>query len=173
PVLFLDVDGVLTTSRGLLMNYSTDDSSLYHVSDLLPGSVADSIPPVEKDRVSNLCAVVDAVPDLRLVISSTWREDPEYLAFLFEALRLGGVDVDAVVIGKTPVLSTGRGAEIRAWLAAHPAHPVIGIVDDGHLDSFREEELSSHLVQTYIGCSDNDHEGLTLSHASKLINLFS
>lgn len=46
PVLFLDVDGVLTTSRGLLMTYSPGDDTLYHVSDLLPGAAQDSISPL-------------------------------------------------------------------------------------------------------------------------------
>lgn len=46
PVLFLDVDGVLNTSRGLLMNYSPEDPTLYHVGDLLPEAEPDSITPL-------------------------------------------------------------------------------------------------------------------------------
>lgn len=171
PVLFLDVDGVLTTSRGLLMTYSASDNSLYHVSDLIPGSAPDSIPPLEKDRVSNLRTVVAAVPGLRIVVSSTWREDDEYMAFLLAALREGDIDVEAVVIDKTPVSTGGRGAEVREWLALNPSHNVFAIVDDGHAESFKEHGFEPQFVQTYVGCIHNEFEGLTREHAKSLIDI--
>ena len=52
-VLFLDVDGVLTTERCLLEEYEEDDESLYFAHKLCP-DVKSFIPPLEKSRIAIL-----------------------------------------------------------------------------------------------------------------------
>lgn len=172
PVLFLDVDGVLTISRGLLENYSPGDPTLYYVSDLVP-ELAGNITPIERDRMVNLRRVVDAVPHLRIVVSSSWREDAEYMAFLIAAMKATGIDVDAMDIDQTPILTgVGRGVEVLQWLEMNPGHDVYVVVDDGHFDSFEECGISARVIQTYIGCSESEQEGITLDRATQIIRMF-
>ena len=63
-VLFLDVDGVLTTERCLLEEYDEDDESLYFVHKLCP-DVTSFIPPLEKSRIAILkvsCFIDEFIP---------------------------------------------------------------------------------------------------------------
>ena len=174
PILFLDVDGVLTTTRGLMCDYSPDDETLFHVDRLVPELEGSFIPAIERDRVANLREVVESVSGLQIVVSSTWREDPEYFTFLMAALRAGGIDVDTVVLDKTPILSGGnRGAEVKQWLSFHPSRDSFAIVDDGHIGGFDEHGLSSRMVLTHIDCRDENNEGLTRQHAKQIVDMLS
>lgn len=94
------------------------------------------------------------------------------MAFLLAALRAGGIDTETVVIDSTPVDSGGRGVEVRDWLLMHPSHDMYCIVDDGHTESFEQCGFMPRLVQTYIGCSTDEYEGLTRVHAQSLVDLF-
>ncbi|WP_305824773.1 HAD domain-containing protein [Massilia brevitalea] len=85
-----------------------------------------------------LWRILDAVPELSVVISSTWREEYAF-AELAEWLTAGGGErFGARLIGTTPIMDSPddyvpgiRQREIEAWLAAHHAtdHPYV-IVDD-------------------------------------------
>jgi hypothetical protein len=167
PILFLDVDGVLTTSRGLLRQYSGSDSTLFH-------DIVSDIPPLEKKLINNLRILIEKVTDLRIVISSTWREYEDYMEFLLESLKVGGIDVDAVILGRTPNLaSSGRGAEVFQWLELNPGHKIFAIVDDGHEESFEEYGFLDRFVKTRIGGTHPELEGLTLDAVKKLLKLYS
>ena len=71
------------------------------------------------------------IPDLKIVVSSTWRIG-NTLETMREELRSSGIDLNRV-IGMTPVfrnLSRERGLEIQKWLDDHPEVSEFVIVDD-------------------------------------------
>ena len=80
--LFLDVDGVLVTSRGVCCNYETTDDTL----------ICDPnyrLPPIERRCLAQLSRILKHAQEkmnIKLVISSTWRADPSMFAFLKFAL---------------------------------------------------------------------------------------
>ena len=65
--------------------------------------------------------------DYSIVVSSSWREYPNYA----ECLRNGGLREGIAVDGRTPVsLTCIRGEEIRAYLEEHPEITGFLIFDD-------------------------------------------
>lgn len=103
-VLFLDVDGVLNTTKSKSF-YSLGKSYLRRLSEV-----------VEKTGC-------------RVVISSTWRKDPFMLKVLRKRLQYRGIEI----YGTTPIAKSGpRGAEIQAWLLDHEGSvEKYAILDDG------------------------------------------
>lgn len=96
-IIFLDIDGVLTT-QGTLFKYGDADCVFY---------------------LNKLTNELDA----KLVISSTWRFDPNHVKHLQD----WGVTAD--IIGKTPHIvreingiqtAASREQEILSWMAANP-----------------------------------------------------
>ena len=152
-VLFLDVDGVLNTMDEHETRVYTSDETLVHITKYDIHAVGYYVA-MQYRLLLNLKRVFDAYPTLKIVISSTWRENHEYRSFLLAALvDVCQIDVTTVVLGDTPVLGYlqgGRGAEVRAWLADHPEYSHFVIVDDDHEDSFRRHGLLDHLVQTSL-----------------------
>jgi hypothetical protein len=151
-VIFLDVDGVLVTARGLLGEAGPEDSSLL----FFPGG-----PPcgMEARCLAALAALVTRT-GARLVVSSTWRceaQCPGYLPALRAALALAGIG--GAFLGCTPASGhRTRGDEIVAWLREHPHHPSFAILEDSdaHVASFAARvELRARYVQTTMA------EGLT------------
>lgn len=108
-ILFLDIDGVLITAGSKVCR-----SHKMRKAD--PGCVA------QLNRVIRETGA-------RVVVSSSWRLDPE----VYRHLKAWGVEAEFV--GKTPSLGTDRGLEIAAWLSAHkrggnPAPRRLVILDD-------------------------------------------
>ncbi len=175
-VVFLDVDGVLTTSDALLENYEPGDPSYYFVTDLCPDNYP-HITPLSKLPIANLKWICDQIPSVKIVLSSTWREDEDYRSFLEAAMKAGGIDTELVMIGATPSLKgsslDGRGAEIRTWLVLHPEYGNrFAIIDDGHRDNFIRHELGPNFVQTVMkDMVHRDHEGLTRIAAGEVVNI--
>lgn len=164
-VIFLDVDGVLVAKRGICCDYSEDDETLIHAEEF------DDVPegaywPIEKSSVSQLRRIVTTVPGTKIVVSSTWRESTEMMAFLESVLhREIGNDI---IIGQTPILGTlygGRGAEINMYLDSNEAVEKFVILDDDHEDSFRAHGLHSRFVKTNIDF------GLDAANADSAIEL--
>jgi len=110
-ILFLDIDGVLKT-------YS-DHSTVFTES-----------------CVRELKRIAQEVPDMRIVISSTWREK-------FGLFRVGWVWrhhglPEEWVIDRTPVkLFDSRGIEILSWL--NEAGPLYGVVPDAKFAVLEDE----------------------------------
>lgn len=104
-VLFLDIDGVLTTerSRTIKQRESLDASCLKRLRDLI------------------------AATDVKVVITSTWRKWRTQ-ANLQEYLGILVYDVTPVF--HTPNHPRRRGQEIRAWLDLHPDVDRYVILDD-------------------------------------------
>ncbi len=151
-VIFLDVDGVLVSSRGICCEYSENDETLIHAEEF------DNVPegvyfPIEKACISQLRRIVSTVHGTKIVISSAWRESDEMMAFLESAIKREiGCDI---IIGKTPILGSlfgGRGAEINMYLESNEAIEAFVILDDDHEDSFYANGLYDRFVKTNIDC---------------------
>ena len=101
-VLFLDVDGVLNTTRaGRPMSLS-------------------------KGCLRRLENVVEET-NCHLVLSSSWRKYDDAFAHLNRVLRYRQM----IIISSTPVIhSASRGTEIAVWLNTHRAVERYAIVDD-------------------------------------------
>ena len=114
PILFLDIDGVLIA-------YPEDEAMSPHFT---PRCVA------------ALKKVIKAVPEMKIVFSSTWRL-PEHVARLREQWTAHGLPPELTLDG-TPdtrrdsavAMRTRRGVEIRAWLEAHPEVKQWVAIDD-------------------------------------------
>ena len=125
-VLFLDIDGVLNSSRscaafgGYPHGFGSDDMRKFDA--------------IALGLIQRLCR---AVPDLRIILSSTWRRD--------RAPMEAGLALRLPIIDSTPVLNGKRGDEIAHWLAAHPGVTEWAIVDD---DSDMLPEQHARFVQT-------------------------
>jgi hypothetical protein len=173
-VLFLDIDGVLNSAQS---------AHFFHRERLLakaghPGFLdalgrralrSEELCPI---AVSNLLFILEKVPDLKIVVSSTWRLGREVSEL--KAL-LGHIGVpEEVVIGKTPCLppvdghSAKRGNEIQKWIdswnglgSLTPVDEFVIVDDDADM-----EHLLGNLVQT-------DHcVGLDFRKAWEIIKRF-
>lgn len=122
-VLFLDVDGVLNTTKS---------RSLYSLS---------------KPLLRRLQTIVEQT-NCKIVLSSTWRKHPEALRRLKRTLEYRGMSIYDV----TPVFWRDeegnrlyRGHEIQHWLDDHPEVISYCIVDD---DSDMLDNQLRNFVQT-------------------------
>lgn len=189
PIIFLDVDGVLTVSRGLLWDFEDDDPTLvfpHQLNVVATGEVP--IFPLEKALLQNLVWLVREA-NAKIVLSSTWRkyslfflEDcfkscdryPDLSEFVILAIAAAGLERE-VVLGGTPDLPLldNRAAEIQAWLDSNPDYKRFCIVDDGHEESFIEHGLGDRLVKTVMRSDDGDREkeGLTRSKAENALSI--
>lgn len=160
PILFLDFDGVLNHHR----------TPTRHT---FPGGCTYlGIDPRNVERLNRIC---EAVPEMRIVVSSTWRTS--YDAFqLGQVLTEQGFKYPDRIIGATPTwvdlpqFRRGppcRGDEIQAWIdaqpeAERPADEEIAILDD--MEEFAH--LDARLVRT-----DMFDGGISEEHANKVIAL--
>jgi 16S rRNA C1402 (ribose-2'-O) methylase RsmI len=119
-VLFLDIDGVLNSHQSIRM--------FFRQAGMPSSGAAIHFCPISS---SNLQEIMARIPDLKIVVSSTWRIG-NTLETMREELRSSGIDLNRV-IGMTPVfrnLSRERGLEIQKWLDDHPEVSEFVIVDD-------------------------------------------
>lgn len=115
-VLFLDFDGVLTSKE-----YEGQYTRTLLISD--PSSL-------DPRRVKTLQMLLDEVKDLKIVISSTWR-NAYSLKSLRKILKVKGLTAPERVIDVTPYFpNLLRSEEIQAWLNQHPEVSNFTIVDD-------------------------------------------
>lgn len=137
-VLFLDIDGVLNSNAYLKANPGSFDRSKGYIS---------MFDPVACARLQ----VVLMVTGAKIVISSSWRivhsidDIRGYLAargITAEVIGLtpsGGYDLSADHAFPTNETLTCRGAEILAWVDAHPELDSYAVVDDNSdMDGVRE-----------------------------------
>ena len=140
-ILFLDIDGVINSTRTLLAfdayphNFDGSDAELFDW--------------VAVGLIRKLCEKTGA----KICLSSSWRLyfSPKECA---EALNLP-------IIDKTGDHST-RGLEINAWLADHPEVETSAIVDD--FDQFLESQ-QSRFVKT------DEDEGLSYRNYKELVRI--
>ena len=121
-IIFLDIDGVLVTDKGL------------RSARLAPWA------PFDRAAVENLNILV-RLTGAGVVISSAWRTDPS-LELKWVLKRAG---VQCAIVGETPVLG-GRGFEIAAWLANHPG----GVDQFAILDDARDSILCGRFAPNLV-----------------------
>lgn len=138
-VLFLDFDGVLNVWP------NPSRSGDFH-----------------KPSCVNLELLLSRVPDLKIVISSSWRTYG--LAACRDILKSNGIDprrvIDVNGDEQSPVDSNHRGYQVDAWLKRHPEVKKFAIVDDQ--SDFHQKH---RLVKT------NKYVGLTQANVESLIKL--
>lgn len=156
-ILFLDFDGVLNSQASFILErrMRKKDPTIEHGV----GSTLCHI------CTSNLQYIIEKTPDLKIVISSSWRRG-NTLDELKEILASYGVD-SSIVIDVTPytfddIEGNYRGNDIKAWLEKHHEVTQFVILDD---DSDMEPFMSN-LVQT------SWNTGLTYDHVMKVIFKF-
>lgn len=141
-VLFLDFDGVLNSAQFAHLQYRhwmADHSN--------PRPYREDFCPI---ACSNLLWILEEVPELKLVVSSSWRLGTP-MTELKAILHRQGIPPE-LVIDKTPDLykdkrELPRGLEIQKWLDDNKALNVekFCIVDD---DSDMEHLTETHFVKT-------------------------
>jgi len=150
-VLFLDIDGVLNSVGSFIYN---NRLNLLGLTDI---PTHESFDPI---ACSNLQYVLEELPDVKVVISSTWRKYVPLHA-LQEMLKANHV-LSERLIGVTPVMDGYRGKEIEAYLNDHTEVTEFVIIDD---DSDMIPYMH-RLIQT------DGKNGLTFTDAEKVIEYF-
>ena len=151
-VLFLDIDGPLVTVGSMI---HTNRQKLLGLTDKLSHKAFDPI------AASNLQYILEEVPGIEIVISSTWRKlyTLEALQEIFSEYNIS----PSFIVGVTPVLeSRYRGQEIELYLKHNPEITNFVIIDD---DSDMEPYMD-RLVKV------DGKNGLTFSDAEKIIQKF-
>lgn len=149
-VIFLDIDGVLNSVSSFIYN------NRMHFLGLTQDFSHESLCPI---ACSNLQYVLEECPDIKLVISSTWRKyySLEEIKAKFDRY---GVDSSRIV-GMNPIDSSYRGKEIQEYLDLHPEITQFAILDD---DSDMEPNME-RLVKV------DSRNGFTFTDAEKLIEM--
>lgn len=137
-VMFLDFDGVINSHQSATFWHNKRDQATWEneMYSSWPGTLKEYIAhefcPI---ALSNVEELVRRVPDLKIVVSSTWRVG-ETVETLKEILKPSQLICDRI-IDKTDSFSNVRGNEIQRWLDAHPevTHYVILDDDSDMLDS--------------------------------------
>lgn len=136
-VVFLDIDGVLNNFKD--RNFGTKLSAI---------------------SCKNLNSLLDKNPDLKIVISSSWRSNG--LEFMKKMLSENGID-EKKVVDVTGNERGNRGHQIQCWLDGNAEVTKFVILDDNS----DMGNLLSHLVKTnsFIGFTSKDAEA-----ASEILN---
>lgn len=142
-VLFLDLDGVLNSTRTCLAFNG-------YPMGLEPAAVA-QFDPVAVALVRGLCRVAD----VSIVLSSSWR-----ISVGWDAI---GRALDLPVFDRTPSLPASRGAEIARWLAEHPGVECWAILDD-------DPDMLDGQLSRFVRV--DGHEGLLFRDFTRLCELF-
>jgi len=154
-ILFLDIDGVLNSSEFLthqffkFYKFPAEDNCEF------------ALQQIDEKAVQRLNRLFEVYPDLRIVLSSTWRKLYP-LSILQELLEKKGLKKN-VVIGQTPTRLSDRirGYEIKEWLDDHSEVDKFVILDD----DANMISLLSHLIRT------NYEKGLTEKDVDKVLNI--
>lgn len=134
-VIFLDFDGVLNSAASFVLEDRKREGLSKKDKDKI-GPICQTLCHV---CTSNFQLILDHFPEMKVVISSTWREIFD-LEWLKKKLQSYGID-SSRVIDKTPVAFGGiRGQEIAMWLEKHPEVKVFAIIDDNHIGNGFEED---------------------------------
>lgn len=130
-VLFLDFDGVINTFRN-----SNEDGEIFSAV-----------------CCKNLNKLLSEVPDLKIVVSSSWRHGG--LEYVKKVLKKNNID-NSRVIDITGVEHGNRGNQIKCWLDRHKDVKQFVILDD----DADMEPVKDRLIKTssYIGLTTDQVE---------------
>ena len=151
-VIFCDIDGVLIHVGSMIHN-----NRLYMAGQ----STASSHKAIDPIAASNLQYILEEVPDVEIVISSSFRKyyTIEALQKMFDKYNITG----SFIVGTTPVLENQpRGDEIALYLKYHPEITDFVIIDD-------DTDLEPYMDRLVKIDGKN---GLTFSDAEKVIQKF-
>jgi hypothetical protein len=165
-ILFLDVDGVLSSKQHFL---ATKDAKTPPADTLSDADLFIMKRDTNKNNMWCLGYILEKVPDLKIVISSSWRL--HYSIESFEELfKIYGLDGDRI-IGKTPKkLSSTRANEIHFWLddfvndKENPMPRWVALDDHKIFELHSVEEANEVLTDSWVG--------LTLPDVFKVIKHF-
>lgn len=107
--------------------------------------------------VKNLQLILKECPDVKIIISSTWKSMG--LTKLLDMWKIRGLPGNIVDI--TPVYAENRGREIAVWLSRNPVDDYV-IIDD---DSDMLKEQLDNFVKT------DPKFGLTVDDCKKVIKI--
>lgn len=149
-ILFLDIDGVLNSEQSSLMYWRQNGKECLFVNENHFCLVS----------CSNLLSIIEECPDVRIVISSSWRvyHTLDEIRGFFEKF---GLD-PKLVIGETPDSSQARGLEIQQWLDENAPIEDFIIVDD--------EADMVHLADKFV--QTDGRLGLTILDARRIVEKF-
>jgi hypothetical protein len=156
-VIFLDFDGVLNNYGSFL--YEARRRKKWKLQGI-KGNVNETFDNV---CASNLQYILDTYPEVKIVVSSTWR-----LLFSVEELKAKFAEYhidDTRIIGCTPEdkLRASRGIEIKSYLENHPEIKQYVIIDDNDWD------ISPHHPPETIVKTSWEYGGLTFGHAQEVV----
>ena len=145
-VLFLDFDGVLNSMQSATFWHNKRDQSKWENEmyssweGTLFEYLAHEFCPI---AMSNMEELMRRCPDVKIVVSSTWRlrNDVDALKKILAPSKL----ISDAIIDRTDSLDGPRGNEIKAWLDKHPEVSQYVIVDD---DSDMLESQKENFVKT-------------------------
>jgi hypothetical protein len=151
-VLFTDFDGCLNSVGSFIYN---NRQNLLGLTDI---PTHESFCPIAS---SNLQYILEELPDVQVVVSSTWRKY-KTLAALQEMFKTNHI-LPERMIGTTPISEDRyRGEEIEMYLKEHPEVTEFVIIDD---DSDMKPYMD-RLVKV------DGRNGLTFTDAEKVIEMF-
>ena len=181
-VLFLDIDGVLNSTRSelthtgkRLCSEAQADAlrrlSLLHNEEIGYNErrTMETIDPIAVDLINRLFSTDES---LRLVLSSSHRGyfcganysniefgSVRHIQSLKYYLQMLGLDADIRLIGVTPKLHQRRGLEVREWLDRNPEVTRHCALDDGA--DFDEEDCNLVRTNPSLGLTAEDYFALT------------
>ncbi len=154
-ILFLDIDGVLNSEQSSIA-YQRDIGLLQLTGPLREHYLC----PL---AVSNLRMIVDQLPNLRIVISSSWRLNRS-IAELQALFELIGFHRELIVDVTPQLPDHSRPGEIALWLSSRAPKDVDYVIVDDDPSDFRE--MDEHLVRTSV------LEGLMYRDARRIMSRF-
>jgi len=175
-VIFLDIDGVL--------NWAGTEERLPPK----PATGAQCVG-IDPEKVKIFNQIVARCPDVKVVISSSWRAGHRGLyedwQGLVSYLRSQGVDGD--FIGATPLKMSyiNRGTEIRLWLDGQETMPESFVVLDDDVEGMEPSgratdegtvwglDLAAHLVKTTWWPISDEGAGLLDTHVDLATQILS
>lgn len=111
-----------------------------------------------KAAVNNLNDLLDKEPELKIVVSSSWRHNG--LQFCRDMLKYQGINEHKVVDATDLVDKDDRGHHIERWVQDHKPESFVVLDDKNDMD-----QILDHLVQT------NPYVGLTASDIKKALDI--
>ena len=155
-ILFLDIDGVLNSARFFKEEY--EKWSLNGRPQ--EGAYKWCRDKFQKSSIKELNRIIKKVPDLKIVISSSWKNNNTLYELKEKLFKQAGINPD-LVIDMTPNLGIiHRGKEIIEWLNHNKYNIINFVILDDNTDM---DELSDKLVKTTWA------EGLTEKEADEII----
>ena len=160
-ILFLDVDGVCNSKQHFL---AMKEFKVQGADTMVDADLFAMKRDTNKNNMWVLGYILDKVPDLKIVISSSWRNVYDLESFR-ELFKIYGLDGNRI-IDKTPrKLSSTRANEIHMWLDDNKDVEKWASLDDHKIwEIGDDEEANEFLTDNWVG--------LTLPDAFEVIKHF-